>query len=1116
MKLQSQFGRVALALGILGTATGGLLAQTSIPASLKATGVDTNKPGYLVRTYQADGIDHGGLNATVERLLDGALGPNVANLADPKYPFDASLGAFVVDQPLNFRGDAGEGSDNGLLVGPDFPDATIPGLPGTSGSLEQAAAEAIAFLEFPAAGTYELAVGSDDSFKLTVGTNPRDRFATVLRQFNGERAMTETRVILVNVAEAGVYPFRCLWANRLGASGWEWYVYDNGSTVAIGDATNRVKSYWSGTLRPYVASIFPESGAQGVALDASVTVSLRDDSVAVNGSSIKLSLASGTTAVPGSLNVAKDGTKTTVTFDPTSNLEVGKAYTATLVFADQGTPAVTRTNTWSFTASAALVSANAAIPAAQVDKSKTGFKMFVHQLAGDVFQNEASLLNIRDQLGGFLGENTADLAAADPDGAFLLNTPDNSLINFNNFYEVVEKGGFNSTNGFPDVAFPGTPGSGGIDWTADNLATDTTALIEFPKAGSYTLGVRAWDSFSVSIGDGQRSPKDLFSTVLGDFDGDAPGNYLFSFYIPAPGFYPVRLIHNIGIKQGDLEFISADADGTNVKLVNAVGGLKAYQPQGTWPAYVLKVTPAVNITGFQDTPITDVLPNASVTAIIEDDGTTVSAANASLKVDGQGTSTATKSGKRTTVTFNKAADFEPNSSHTATLVYTDSAGTTFTNEWEFDIVSTFAADASLSYPPGSGDAAKRGFNVRVSKLSIGFVTGENGSVTKSEGILNGNLFGGTEDVNLDDTTYPRSGNVWEAQTVNFGTADLGRIPGNSVAPGLPGKSGHSDHFAAEAETYIEFPKAGFYQFGVHTASGSPRVMQQEDQSHTYGAVEIIEPLALNGTRFAMSATRTSIGSGFGADLPTTPVVAKAVVANPLLANTALINAAEVSNSIVVIQRGVVAFGLKAAAAKAAGAKAVIIFNDNSGDRANRPPIFMGGVAEGVDIPCLFVNYRDGTNLVALANAGSLVLSLQDNPAPQALVPNDAYTGGWTYAVSVPAPGLYPFRFVCGSGNGSSYSMEWTSVKANGEHVLLNSPDDPEALKTYRAVKTAPALRTPVLADPARGIVDLNWTGNATLLKSDSISGPFTPVTTGGSRPAKANGGGQQFYRLQAN
>ncbi len=1115
MKSANRPCRAALAVGLLGAASFGVLAQTTIPASLKATGVDTNKPGYLVRTYQADGVDHAGVNATIERLLDGALGPNVANLADPLYPFDAALGAFVVNQPLNFRADAGTGDDNGLLVGPDFPDATVPGLPGTTGSTEQAAAEAVAFLEFPAAGTYELAVGSDDSFKLTVGANPRDRFATVLRQLNGERAMAETRVILVSITEPGIYPFRCLWANRLGASGWEWYVYDNGNTVAIGNPTNNVKSYWSGTLRPYVATIFPESGAQGVALDANVTVSLRDDSVAVNGSSIKLTLAAGSTAVAGTQTVSKDGTKTTVTFDPSANLGVGTAYTATLVFADQGTPAVTRTNTWSFTASAALISSAAAVPSGQVDKAKTGFKMFVHQLAGDVFQNEAGLQNVRDQLGGFLGENLADLSTAQPDGSFLLNTPDRSLVNFNNFYEVIEKGAFNSTNGFPDLAFPGTPGTGGIEWTADNLATDTTALIEFPVAGSYTLGIRGWDSFTLSIADGVRSPKDLFATVLGDYDGSSSGNQLFSFFVPSPGFYPVRIVHNIGIQQGDLEFISADADGSNVKLVNAPGGLKAYQPQGTWPAYVLKVAPGDNITGFNEATTTDVLPNAAVTAIIEDDGTTVEPGNVSLKVDGQGTSSATKSGKRTTVTFSKPADFEPNTSHTATLVYTDSAGTTVTNEWDFDIVSTFVADASLSYPPGSGDAAKRGFNVRVNKLPIGFVSGESGSVTKSEGILAGNLFGGVNDVNLDDTTYPRSGDIWAAPTINFGTTDLGRIPANTVAPGVPGKSGHSDHFAAEAETYIEFPKAGFYQFGAHANSGSPRIMQQEAQSHMYGAVEIIEPVALNGTRIAMSATRTSIGSGFGADLSTNPMVAKAVVANPLLANTALVNAAEASNSIVIIQRGVVAFGLKAAAAKAAGAKGVIIFNDASGDRANRPPIFMGGVAEGVDIPCVFVNHRDGTNLVALANAGGLVLNLQENPAQQALIPNDGYTGGWTYAVSIPAPGLYPFRFVGGSGNGSTYSMEWTSVKANGTHVLLNDPEDPEAIKTYRAVKAAPSLAAPSVQDASRGVLEVNWKGNASLQRSDSISGPFTTVP-GDSRPVRVNGGDQQFFRIQPN
>ncbi len=166
-------GIAALFSGLVPGLVTGSFAQTTLPASLRlTTGVDTNKPGFLVRTAQVEGIDHAGSVATSERLLNGDLGANIANLTDPNYPFDTSLGFFIVNQGLNFRHDAGIDADNGVLVGPDFPDTLIPGLPGTTGSSEQAAAEAIAFLEFPTAGTYEFGVSSDDAFKLTFGVNP--------------------------------------------------------------------------------------------------------------------------------------------------------------------------------------------------------------------------------------------------------------------------------------------------------------------------------------------------------------------------------------------------------------------------------------------------------------------------------------------------------------------------------------------------------------------------------------------------------------------------------------------------------------------------------------------------------------------------------------------------------------------------------------------------------------------------------------------------------------------------------------------------------------------------------------------------------------------------------
>lgn len=1115
MKPLTQWGGVAALLGgLVPGLVSGLHGQTQLPSSLRVTsGVDTSKPGYLVRTVQVDGIDNGGSVITAERQLNGELGTNNANLADPNYTYNATLGYFIVNQALNFRHDAGSGGDNGLLVGPDKPDTGIPGLPGTTGSSEQAVSEAIAFLEFPAAGTYEFAVGSDDAFKLTVGVNPRDRFATVLRQFSGERSMTETRVILVQVSEPGIYPFRCLWVNRLGGTGWEWYTYNTaGSTVAIGDPANTIKTYHSGPLRPYVATIFPEQGTVGVSPTAGVVATLRDETITVDQASVSLTLArTNGTAIASTLNVTKSGTLTTVTATPTAAMPLNTIVNATLVFADTASPSLRRTNSWAFRVTSAEISAAAAVPEAQVDKNRRGFRLFVHQLDGEIFNNEASLDNIRDQLEGLLGDNYADLSKADANGYFYFDSAEQGVINLNNFYSVNEKGNFTGANGFPDINYPGTPGTGGLDWTADNLATEIVTLLHFPTPGAYTLGTFGWDSFSVAIGDGKRSPKDLFATVLSDFDGDVTENELFSFFVPVAGYYPIRIIQNIGIQQGDLEFFSANADGTNLKLVNAPGGIQAYQPSTQFPAYVRRVTPGVNIAGMQDFTIVEVLPTSPVTAEIVDEGTTVSPGNVSLKVDGAGTSSATKNGKVTTVTFNRTADFAPATSHTATLVYTDSAGTTVTNEWEFEIVDAFIPDQNLSYPLGTGDNTKRGFAVRTVQMPVGFVSGENGSVTKSEGILAG-LLPGANDANLDDTTYPRAGEWWQVSAINFGDGSRGWLASDTVVPGIPGKAGRTDHYGIEARTYIELPTPGIYQFSAHSLD-SPRIMQQEASSHQFGAIEIVAPCELAGTRIAMSATRTSIGSGFGSDLPSDrPLVLTLVAADPILGNTSLANASAANGAAVLMARGAVAFGIKAANAVAAGAKAVIIYNDGSGDRPNRPPIYMGGTAEGVNVPCLFINHRDGTNLLARLANGPITVSLQDNPAPQVLIPNDGWSGGWDYSVFVEKPGIYPFRFVSGNG-GDTYSMEWSVLKSDGTRVVLNDANDPAALKTYRALTTPPQMLTPVIRDASCGLVEISWRGSGTLLESDSIAGPFVP-TRNQSMPYVIRDGPAKFYKVE--
>jgi hypothetical protein len=80
-------GLAALVSGLVPGLVTGSFAQTALPPSLRITsGVDTSKPGFLVRTVQVEGIDNGGSVVTSERELNGDLGPNIANLADPWNP----------------------------------------------------------------------------------------------------------------------------------------------------------------------------------------------------------------------------------------------------------------------------------------------------------------------------------------------------------------------------------------------------------------------------------------------------------------------------------------------------------------------------------------------------------------------------------------------------------------------------------------------------------------------------------------------------------------------------------------------------------------------------------------------------------------------------------------------------------------------------------------------------------------------------------------------------------------------------------------------------------------------------------------------------------------------
>lgn len=134
---------------------------------------DSTKPGFKARVWQIDQLGTVGLLNYVwraEQELAGIIGPNVADLTT------AVEGVFNVDL-VNWNQDHATTQIGNFQTGstPSRPDAPIPGIPGTGNTAyntDNIAAEIIAYLEFPAAGFYQMGVNSDDGFRVSVGDTP--------------------------------------------------------------------------------------------------------------------------------------------------------------------------------------------------------------------------------------------------------------------------------------------------------------------------------------------------------------------------------------------------------------------------------------------------------------------------------------------------------------------------------------------------------------------------------------------------------------------------------------------------------------------------------------------------------------------------------------------------------------------------------------------------------------------------------------------------------------------------------------------------------------------------------------------------------------------------------
>jgi hypothetical protein len=224
---------------------------------------------------------------------------------------------------------------------------------------------------------------------------------------------------------------------------------------------------------------------------------------------------------------------------------------------------------------------------------------------------------------GWPGTQSADAGGGPGDSRTFTVT---NVVNYSiadGFGSVMDTGNFNSINGYPDVLFPGLPGS--IDDTFVNynssgeIAVELVAFVEL-SAGLQQIGVNCNDGFQLAIS--HNDARDLFRLELIKNDGNrATQDSVITVFLEKNGVYSFRVIYRVyrDSLANSLEWFSLDpANPANHLLINdtVLGAVKSYRAV-TVPTrtYVKSVSPAQGASGVSPTaPISVVLVNLGTNA----------------------------------------------------------------------------------------------------------------------------------------------------------------------------------------------------------------------------------------------------------------------------------------------------------------------------------------------------------------------------------------------------------------------------------------------------------------------------------------------------------------------
>ncbi len=722
---------------------------------------------------------------------------------------------------------------------------------------------------------------------------------------------------------------------------------------------------------------------------------------------------------------------------------------------------------------------------------------------------------VQEQLMGLHGANNANLNTA-TDGGYIDFT---KIINFN--ISPASAGGgdignFTTANGYPDSLFPGIPGANGLN---GSTALEVLTFLKFNQPGVYQMGVNSDDGFAVTEG---KNPRDRFAQVLGEYDaGRGSSDSLFYIAVTNAGIYPIRLIWENGNGElpdngANLEWFMVDTNGVKI-LVNDPNstndtGVVAYYSGPALPAFVSFINPYIGTTRAW--------PHELIVQLM-DGATTVNGSSIQFSIDGiaMPAPTVSKSGTVTTATLNLFNQALTSAAHTATLVWSDSAGTTHSNGWPFTVESYVVADSSQAVPTSDVDPSQPGFALHVAHIDFDNV-GDSGDYIANQAdwanaMLAGSVWPWWGTNTIDTTTVPPvASNLWYwPNPIDFNdVTSPGDFGYDYTTPGIPGPDGSTESFAKWFDGWVVFPQAGYYRMSISSDDNfrvSEGIGLLRQVLHIKGAkVDRDVAAVVNDNQYN--------NNSYGAPPPVVPINAPVflVTSNNYVPGQAL----NLSGKIAVADSGLYGAGdaLLAYIAQTNGALAFI----ELWPVAYGCPNMLGGTPPGpVNIPCLVVNSFNGehdtwttnTDLVATIGASqNLIWGADDQNGGKGM-------GRIDFPVLIATAGAYPLHVTYEQGTGGA-GMEWQTYQYGltldaTNMVIINDTNTPASLVAYRAVKVLP---TPTLSLGKQGT---SWviTYTGVLRSCSTVNGSYQLVPSASSPyTIPTSAAPMMFYRAYQN